>query len=307
MLVRASRVALVLALLMAGSVLAGCQSRFGNLRLTIAAGNTDGVYYPIARKLSGIWADQMDIPVPRVLHTAGSTQNIGLLDDGSADIAFSSADAVPATGAEKLRALARIYDDYIQVVVRADAPITSLAGLAGHRVSIGEPDSQVTLVAQRILQVAGVHGMTSVRLGVNDSISALRAGRIDAFFWSGGLATGSITALSKTTPIRLLDLSGVAQAMHDKYPVYDTAVVPAGTYGLHRQVTTITVPNFLLVTDRMPDDVAQALVSGLFSATDVLAGVNPHAALGIDIHNAIFTGPVPLHPGAVTYYRNAKI
>jgi len=72
-------------------------------------------------------------------------------------------------------------------------------------------------------------------------------------------------------------------------------------------VTTLTVPNFLLATDRMPNDVAQALVSGLFGATDVLAGVNPHAALGIDIHNAIYTGPVPLHPGAVTYYQNAKI
>ncbi len=122
----------------------------------------------------------------------------------------------------------------------------------------------------------------------------------------------SITTLSQRLAVRLLDLnadpSGVLAKMRAAYPEYSQAVVPDGTYGRgNAPLTTLTVPNFLLVTDRMPDDVAQALVSGLFSATNVLVGVNPHAALGIDMQEAIYTEPVNLHPGAIAYYRGAKI
>jgi hypothetical protein len=88
--------------------------------------------------------------------------------------------------------------------------------------------------------------------------------------------------------------------------VYRTAVVPAGTYEPDSaEVTTLVVPNFLLVTDKMSDEVAQALVGGLFDAIPQLILVNP-AARAIDIHTAIFTEPVTLHPGALAYYRSAK-
>jgi uncharacterized protein len=196
-------------------------------------------------------------------------------------------------------------------VVRADSPISDLAELATRRFSIGPDQSQVQLVAERILGAAGVPSTGATALSLNDSISALRKGTIDAFFWSGGLPTDSISTLADHVPVRLLDLatdpSHVLSTMHTRFPVYGTAVVPAGTYGAgNTPVTTLTVPNFLLVTDRMPDNVAEALVRGLFAATGKLVGVNA-AALGIDVHSEIYTQPVPLHPGAEAYYRAAKI
>lgn len=305
-------VAVTLALLAASGAVAGCQSRFAGLRLTVATGSSDGVYYQLGSQLAGIWAGKLGIPRPRVLSTAGSPANIERLRDGTADIGFGSADAVrdPNQGPRKLRALARIYDDYIQIVVPANGPIQSLGDLAGKRVGIGQPNSQVHLVAERILAKAGVPRVRGMDLSLNDSISALKAGRIGAFFWSGGLPTDSITHLAGSTPVRLLDLdndpSGVLQSMLTAYPVYGTALVPAGTYGLaNPSVTTLTVPNFLLVTDRMRDDVAEALVAALFGATHTLVGVNA-AALGIDVHSAIYTQPIPLHDGAQAYYRTAK-
>jgi TRAP transporter TAXI family solute receptor len=305
---------LALALLAATGTLAGCRGEFAGLRLTVATGSTDGVYYQVGSQLAGIWAGRLGIAAKDVdvLVTAGSPANINRLRAGGADVGFASADAItePEHGARQLRALARIYDDYIQVVVRAAGPVHRLGDLAGERVSVGPRNSQVQLVANRILATAGVE-VVPVRKSLNDSIDALRAGRIAAFFWSGGLPTQSIARLARTVPVRLLDLggddSGVLHRMLDRYPVYGSALVPAGTYGVdNRSVTTLTVPNFLLVTDRMPDDVAEALVSGLFAATGKLAGVNA-AALGIDVHSAIYTQPVPLHPGAAAYYRSAKI
>jgi hypothetical protein len=304
---------LALVTLVAVASLAGCRSRFDGLRLAVATGGTDGVYYQFGSHLADAWAGDLGIPRPAVLTTAGSPQNIDLLRTGAADVGFSSADVIQehAGGRYPLRALARIYDDYIQVVVRTDAPIRDLADLAGRRVSVGPAHSQVQVVADRVLAAAGVHGMTSVDLSINDSIAALRARRIDAFFWSGGLPTQSITALSASVPVRLLDLgtdpSDVLHTMLLRYPVYGTALVPGGTYGLDNpSVTTLTVPNFLLATTKMPNDVAEALVNGLFSARAKLTGVTS-AARGIDVHSAIFTQPVPLHAGAEAYYRSAKI
>jgi uncharacterized protein len=307
-----SAVALVFVLLSGLALLTACQSPFPGLTLTIATGSSDGVYYQLGTKLADSWAGQLDIARPKVLETAGSPANIALLRSGTADIAFGSADAVtdPDQGPRQLRALARIYDDYIQIVVRADLPIHRLADLTGRRVSLGPPDSQVQLVAHRILAAAGVHDVVPAQDSLNDSITAMRAGKIDAFFWSGGLPTGSITSLATSTSIRLLDLGNDPAVLHTMltdFPVYGTAVVPAGTYQTGSgAVTTLVVPNFLLVTDRMPDDVAEALVRGLFNAAPQLSGVNP-AALAIDVQTAIYTEPVQLHPGAEDYYRSTKI
>ena len=295
-----------------GSVTA-CQSAFAGLRLTIATGSSDGVYYQLGSQLATAWSNSLGIARPTVLETAGSLENIHRLRAGTADIAFGSADAITDAnaGPRKLRALARIYDDYIQIVVRADLPITALSDLIGRKVSVGPNGSQTQLVANRILQAANV-SVAPVGENLNDSIIALSHGRIDAFFWSGGIPTQSIANLDRSVPVKLLDLGNkdsvaVLSAMLKNYPVYSQAVVPAGTYGQGSpQVTTLAVPNVLLVTDRLPDDVADALVRGLFDAAQQLAVVNP-AALAIDVHSAIFTEPVPLHPGAEAYYRSAKV
>jgi TRAP-type uncharacterized transport system substrate-binding protein len=116
--------------------------------------------------------------------------------------------------------------------------------------------------------------------------------------------------LDKSVGIRLLDLNDDPSVLHSmltRFPVYGTAVVPAGTYEADSgAVTTLVVPNFLLVTNKMSDDVADALVSGLFNVTGQLSGVNT-AALAIDVHTAIYTDPVQLHPGAEDFYRSKKI
>lgn len=302
-----------LCLLTAAGLVAGCGTGFGDLRLSIATGFSDGVYYQLGSGLAGIWASELGIPRPRVLGTEGAPDNIDRLLAGTADVGFADADVIgnPDSGPRHLRALARIYDDYIQVVVRDDAQVSTLAGLSGHTVSVGPPLSQVNTVAERILNAADVHGEKMVQESLNESIKELRTRRIDAFFWSGGLPTKSIAQLAASVPIRLLNLgidpSGVLHRMLQRFPVYSAALVPAGTYGAaNLSVTTLTVPNFLLVTDRMPSDVAEALVRGMFDAADELDRVNP-AALAIDVHSAIYTQPVPLHPGAEAYYRSMKM
>jgi uncharacterized protein len=294
----------------------GCSSRFAGVRLTLATGGTQGVYYNLGNSLADAWQAQLDLDArPAVLSTAGSVDNLERLASRTADVVFSQVDTAadqlartPVDDPRSPRTLARIYDDVVHVVVPASAPATSLADLRGTRVSVGAPDSGVRVIAERLLAVAGLSPATdfqAMQLGINESVEAMASGAIDAFFWVGGLPTRGVTALSETLPIRLLNLEDLITPVRATYPVYAAGTVPAQSYGIPDPITTLLVRNFLVVRAEMPDDVADALVDGLFAAQEQLAAVSP-AALTIDLRAAIGTQPVPLHPGAERFFRGEK-
>ena len=191
--------ALVAVVLAVCGVVTACDPDLSGVRLRIAAGNKGGVYYKFSGSLAAHWAAQLDTPVPEVLQTGGSPDNLRKLLSGEADVAFSAADVaeINSSGANprQLRALGRIYDDYLHVVVRADSNIGTLTDLRGRRVAVGALGSGVRVIADRVLQVSGLAGSLSLAsLELGESIDALNNGSIDAFFWSGGLPTDGITS-----------------------------------------------------------------------------------------------------------------
>jgi TRAP transporter TAXI family solute receptor len=293
-----------------------CSAPFAGTRLRVATGGTQGVYFALGTALAEAWQAALELgAAPAVIATAGSRENIGLLAAGRVDVAFSQLDTAADElasagpgGPYGLRALARIHDDVVQVVVPASSPITNLAGLRGARVSVGEEGSGVADIAHRLLAVAGLSpsDLRAEELGINDSVTAMREGTLDAFFWSGGLPTDGVTELVRTLPIRLLDLSDVLTAVRSRFPVYTSVTVPARTYGIPVPVHTLFVRNVLLVPAGMAYDLADALTATLFAAQERLARATP-AALTIDTRSAIGTQPVPLHPGAERYYRESKV
>jgi len=294
-------------LLTAATVLTGCGSTLEDVKITMATGPEGGVYYTLGKSLADVWSGRLGIARPQVVATAGSKDNVIRLVNGQAQVGFSQADAVEGVeGASQLRALARMHDDYLQVIVRSDLPVTKLSQLSGLRVSIGGKESGVEIIARRLLKSTNVTPH-EVNLGLDDSVQAMRDGKLDAFFWSGGLPTRAITELTKEIGVRMLDLKDDLPPFRQQYPVYGSATLPASTYNLQSgPVITLVVRNFLLVTDKMPDDVAEALVRQLFEGQPDLVKAHS-AARTIEQRSAIETSPVPLHPGAMRYYREAKV
>jgi TRAP transporter TAXI family solute receptor len=287
-------------------VLSACSSGFAGLQLRIAAGNPGGVYDKLAQTLATAWQSDLDIGRPQVLQTQGSPDNVAKVLAGQADVAFVAADvaAEQYRTHHDLAALARIHDDYLHVVVRDDSGIRSVTQLRGHRIAVGSPASGVEFIAKQLLDAADLTGSVSTTTrGLEDSIAALLDGEVDAFFWSGGLPTPKLT--ENQSRLRLVDIADVLPKMQATSEVYGTATIPASTYGQPRPVTTLVVPNFLVVRPSMADDVAEALTRGLFAARQQLALAN-RAALSIDVHPGIETQPIPLHPGALRYYRSQK-
>lgn len=294
---------------------AGCAEPAGGGRLSIATGNTTGVYYILGGGIASVLTDQLDGIEATAEATNASAENIRLVCAGDSDIGFSLADTASdavngnagfAGEPQSVQALARIYSNITQVFVRTDAGVSSIADLAGLSVSTGSPNSGTEVIATRLLEVNDIatSDIEQLRLGLPESVQGMKDGSIDALIWSGGLPTGGITDLvsSMGEDVTLLALDAELPRMQEAYgDAYAEGTVPADTYGLPGDVATIAVPNLLVVSDAMPDDVAYDVTQALFENLDTLASVHPEAK-NITVQQAPDTGDVPLHPGAQRYF-----
>ncbi|MGH3788951.1 MAG: TAXI family TRAP transporter solute-binding subunit [Pseudonocardiaceae bacterium] len=289
----------------------GCEIT-SDRRIAIATGNTGGVYYVLGGALAEAVSSATDGKLKATAaETGASVQNIQQLVAGNYQVAFSladsAADAVQGKGSfagspQPITALARLYPNYTQVVVRTDAGIATLADLRGKRVSTGSPKSGTEVIANRVLQAAGLNPDTDLvaqRLDIGTSVDGMKDGTIDAMFFSGGLPTPNITDLFTNLgdKVRLLDTSSVLDTLRGTNPVYDVATIPASTYPAATDTPTIVVPNLLVVPQSLDAPAACVLTKTLFEHKPGLVAVNP-AAENITLQQARQTDPVSLHPGA---------
>jgi TRAP transporter TAXI family solute receptor len=286
----------------------------GEGRLSIATGGSGGVYQVYGGGLADLLSDELPDSPTTAETTSASVDNLLLVARGESDIAFSLADsAIDAVQGQDtfdeqlpLRALATLYPNITQVVVPADAGIETLEDLRGRTVSVGSPGSGTEVIALRLLEVAGVDpddDITKRGLGVGESVQALRDGSIDAFFWSGGVPTGAVTDLATTDEIRLLALDRYLAPMRERFgEAYDEAEVEDDEYEGVPGTTTIGVPNLLMVSEDMPDDLAEQVTRALYAGKDRLATIVPAAESLDPAKGREVVTPVQLHPGAQRFY-----
>lgn len=263
-----------------------------------------------------------DAPELRVelLPSQGSVENIARLASGRADFAIATADSVAAhlaeegRGADPLRACARLYDDYMQLVVPSSSPVREVAGLAGMNVGVGEDQSGVQLVARALLAAAGLDldgDLRAVRKGIDTMPRMLREGRLDAFFWSGGLPTTAVEDLADRMSIRLVPLGDLLSGLRRQSSYarhYRAAVIPPDAYpdiAGARTVDTIAVANLLVTTAGSDTDLTEQVTRSVINGRDRI-GQEVHAAQRVDVRTAIYTEPLDLHAGALGYYRSVK-
>ena len=281
--------------------------------ITVATGSPLGVYYTYGEELAGLLTRRL--APATVTATDGSVENLKMIEAGTATFGFTTADAAvdghlgapPFSGPVRIRAVARLYDNYLHLVVPADSPVRTLAQLRGLRVAVGPDDSGTALLAGRVLAAGGLAppaDLVSLPLSIDDAVTAIWRGHIDAFFWSGGLPTSGITALARDLPLRLIDLGDVAAQLHERYgSTYRLGRIHTGVYPFTRDaVSTVAVPNYLVTSAETPDHLVREVAVVLFAGAPTFRGRVPPAGR-LNRRTAIFTTPIPLHPGALAYYR----
>ncbi|WP_424211452.1 TAXI family TRAP transporter solute-binding subunit [Streptomyces sp. BI20] len=288
--------------------------------LTFSTGVPTGVYHRYGELLREHLAQDMPEVSVRLEPSEGSQQNLARVASGEADFTVATADAVAKyrldgrPGAVWLRGCARLYDDYVQLVVPAGSPVRSTADLRGKRVAVGQPGSGVRLIAERMLRAAGLDPAEDVRpvsIGIDTMPTELEQGRIDAFFWSGGLPTNSVKELSERYEIRLVplgDLVASVQAQGGPARYYRAAAMPQDAYAKIRNtepVPTLAVPNLLVTTERQDARLTERFTRTVIDSRPSIGG-EVHAAQLVDLRTAIYTDPLDLHEGAAAYYRSVK-
>jgi hypothetical protein len=285
-----------------------CDEGLGSV--TIATGNASGVYAVMGDGLAKLVNVSTKLKAISQ-QTAASVQNIQEVVKGQADIGFASldiaADAVQGTGAfssgrQHIQALARLYLNYTQVLVRADSGIQDISDMRGKRISTGSPKSGVEVVAQRLLRVAGLDPAKDVAvqsLDIGPATQALREGKIDGLFWAGGLPTPAIQDVTKAmgAAVRMVPTGIYEDRMRNFSGAYTIGVMRTGTYGLAMDVPALVVPNVLVVRDDFPAGRACVLTKLLFARKADLVAVHP-AAGELQLYTAASTDPVPLAPGS---------
>jgi TRAP transporter TAXI family solute receptor len=295
---------------------AGAQQKFVN----ILTGGQSGVYYPLGVALGQIYGKALPDAKTSVQSTKASVENLNLLQAGRGELAFTLGDALSDAwkGNEdagfkaplnKLRTVAGIYPNYIQIVANADSGIKTLADLKGKRISVGAPRSGTELNARHILKAAGLSYSDFAKveyLPFGESVELMKNRQLDVTLQSAGLGVASIRDLATSIKVTVVTIpADVVAKIGD--PAYQPAPIPANTYtGQTEAVPTVAIKNFLVSHTGVPDDTVYAMTKALFTNLDQMVAAHA-AAKGIIAAEASKAPPAPLHPGAERYYREAGL
>src|SRR3979411_2533793 len=315
----------VFASVLLGSALAlsGAAKAQDKYSLSIATGGRGCVSYP----LGGWMANILSKYVPGLQATAevtgGSVDNLKLIATGKPYIGFSMADAGQDAyrGEDKfkgtkvpLRTLMVLYPNRMHVVTIEGIGITKMADLRGKRVSTGSPGSATEVMGFRVIEAAGLdkdRDMKRERLGVAESVNALKDRKIDAFFWVGGIPTAAVTDLAATPgmKMKLIDHGDTVEKMNAKYgKLYTSAKIKAGSYpGYDKDNSIAEVLNLIVTGEKMSNDDAYAIVKTLVEKKADIVAVHKEAE-SFSLDNQVQErSPIPFHPGALKYFKEKGV
>lgn len=300
---------------LAATAIAAAPLAGADQQLSIATGGTGGTYYPYGGGLAELINKHLDGYDAVAEVTGASVENMGLVWRGDSDVALALADTVyqayngtddfEGRQLENIRALASIYPNALQLVTLEGSAIESLSDLEGMRVSVGAPGSGTELNVRAMFEANDMsfEDIDAQRLNFNETADALRDGDIEAGFWSVGPPTSSILNLATTRDVTLIGFSDeeISNVM-EEVPVFAAYELRTGLYeGMDEPVQTIGIPNVLVASSEMDDEVAYQITKLLFEHTDELIDIHP-AANDTTVEFSVNSTPIPFHAGALRYY-----
>jgi len=292
------------------------------VRLSIATGGTGGVYYPMGGGLANIISKYVPYTEATAEVTTASVDNCRLVGAGKAELAFIMADTGwdayqgKAQFKEKipLRTVAVLYPNNMHLVTLEGKGIEKVTDLKGKRVSTGAPGSGTEIMALRVIEAYGLDptkDMKRDKLSVSESAGALKDGKIDAFFWVGGLPTAAVTDLGATPGVKmkLIAHADAVPKMREKYgPLYVKGVIPPKTYpGQSAEIPISVVWNLLICNENMKESLVYDILKAIFDHKPELVPSHREASTLSLEHQAGGGSPIPLHPGAIRYFAEKGI
>ncbi|MDQ2780873.1 MAG: TAXI family TRAP transporter solute-binding subunit [Pseudomonadota bacterium] len=283
--------------------------------INILTGGTSGVYYPLGVALSKIYAEKIPGVRTQVQSTKASVENLNLLQTGRGELALALGDSVKSAWEgdaevgfpkklDKLRGVAAVYPNVIQIVASQASGVKTFADLKGKSLSVGAPKSGTEVNARRIFEAEGMSYKDLSKteyLPFGESVELIKNRQLDATLQSAGLGVSSIRDLASSLPVNIVSVP--ASVVEKLGAPFVATTIPANTYtGQTSDVPTVAVVNFLVTREGVSDEIVYQMTKQLFENLDQMVAAHK-AAAAISLKTAIQGMPIPLHPGAMRYYK----
>jgi len=280
--------------------------------VTIATGGASGPYNIIGTSLAEIYAKTFGVNA-KTQTTGASVENVNLLTQGKVDMVLALSDVVTnaVEGTEdfkepitNIQQVAVLYPNVIQIVASEKSGIKNIEDLKGKRIAVGDQGSGTEVNARTLLEGFGItyDDVKVDYLGFADAADAMKAGKIEAAFFSSGLPNSSLLELEQGIKLQLVTINQdkLKQIIENK-PYFKTFEIPAGTYGNDAAIPTTAVMNALLIRSDISEEDGYKLTKALFENLDGLKNAH-QAANDISLETAQEGMVAPIHPGAKKYY-----
>jgi hypothetical protein len=293
--------------------------------VTLATGTPGGIYHPVGNAICRMYnlADE-HLAVPCVaVSSEGSVANVRRVESGGSTFGLSQTDVAyaafhgegpfAAAGPDpKLRLLIALYSEAFTVVARADVGIRDFRDLRGKRLGIGKSGAGYTFTRDVVL---GSYGWTladidhTPELEPAEQNQALCSNKVDAIIFEAGHPNGLTQEATTGCRARLVRVAGPPiDRLLATHPYYVATVIPGGMYaGNPDDVRTIGTQAVLVTSSDQPDELAYGVVKAVFENFADFRRLHP-ALSALDIKDMVPSeAVVPIHPGALTYYREAGL
>jgi TRAP transporter TAXI family solute receptor len=283
--------------------------------LVLATGGTAGTYYPFGGAMSKIWNSKIKDMNVTAQTSGASGENIRLMNKKEVELALVQSDTLDQAwnGMEAFKeplkgmsAIATLYPEIVQVVVRADSPIKTFADLKGKKVGVGAPGSGTEINFRQLMDIYGLkkEDVNGQYLSYSESAEAFKDKHIDAFIATAGVPNSAIMDVGTQNEIRILPISAdISAKLIQKYPFFAAVKVPANAYkGITQDVPTVAVNAVLIVGNQLKEDMVYNLTKALFEYQADLASAHAKGK-EVNLQYAVQGVSVPFHPGAVKYYK----
>ncbi len=288
--------------------------------VTILTGGASGPYFALGGALSNLINQNMSYANASVESTGASAVNSTKVGNNEAELAFAMNNVVSFAYEgiesfkdkgkfENLRGVTSLYPNFVQVITTKDTGLKEIEDLKGKRVGVGAPGSGTEVDARNILAAHGItyDDIDEDYLSYAESVEQLKNGTVDAAFLTSGLPNSTIMDLATTHDVQIITIRPeMVEKIKENVSFYSSEVIPAGTYDNEEDVYTAAVKTILITNAEVSEDVVYDITKTLYENLDTMRETHS-AADYIDINKCEEGMPIPLHPGAIKYYKEKGI
>ena len=304
-----------------GTLFLGATAAFADpALLTFATGGTSGVYFPLGGAISQVLTEKSGGALAVTAQATGASgENMRLVEAGDVNFAIVQNDVADAafngkapftTKLGKVRAIARLYPEYLHVVASMGSGVKKMEDFKGKKVSVGARGSGNEVNCRQIFGLFGLDykNIEPIFLPYGETADQFKDRQVDGFVFTIGTPNPAIQDITTAQKVQFVPLEGPkVDEITASFPYLVKDAIPAGTYkGQDAAVPTLSVQAILVAGENMPDDIAYTLTKTLFENLEAVAKAHNKGA-EISLAHAADGVTIPFHPGAARYLKEKGV